>query len=40
MLDLYSNYPITEKIDVFALGCVLYNMLFFRSPFNIDLKLD
>ena len=28
LLNLYSNYPISEKIDIFALGCLMYFMLF------------
>lgn len=40
LLDLYSDFPITDKIDVFSLGCVFYHLLFMKSAFNIDLKLD
>jgi serine/threonine protein kinase len=40
LLDLYSGYPITEKIDVFALGCVMYWLLYNRSAFEEELKLD
>lgn len=40
LLDLYSLYPINEKMDVFSLGCLLYQLLFFKSAFQLDLKLD
>ena len=40
MLDLYSGMPITEKADIFALGCLTYQLLFFQAPFNPDLQLD
>ena len=40
LLDLYSGYPITEKIDVFALGCIMYYLLYNRSAFEEELKLD
>lgn len=25
---------------MFSLGCVMYMLLFFKSPFNLELKLD
>eukprot|EP00124_Ichthyophonus_hoferi_P004146 Ihof_evm3s421 gene=Ihof_evmTU3s421 len=34
MVDLYLNAPIGEKLDVWALGCLLYKMCFFTSPFG------
>ena len=33
LLDLYSQYPINEKMDVFSLGCLLYQLLFFKPAF-------
>ena len=39
-LDLYSGYPITEKVDIFSLGCIIFTLLFFRSPFDPNLPLD
>ncbi|KAF0978607.1 hypothetical protein FDP41_002427 [Naegleria fowleri] len=34
MADLYSGDPINEKSDVWALGCVLYKLCFFKGPFE------
>ncbi|XP_061420082.1 cyclin-G-associated kinase-like isoform X2 [Lethenteron reissneri] len=39
MLDLYSNLPITEKQDIWALGCVLYLLCFQEHPFEDGAKL-
>jgi cyclin G-associated kinase len=39
MLDLYSNYKIDFKVDVWALGCVLYLLCFHRHPFEDGAKL-
>lgn len=33
-LDLHSGYPINEKVDVWALAIVLYNMMYFKMPFS------
>ena len=33
-LDLFLGYPIDERVDVWALGCLLYTLMFFKSPFN------
>jgi len=40
LLDLYSGLPITEKIDTFSLGVVMFHLLFFKSPFHVEFKLD
>lgn len=32
-LDLYTGYPINEKVDIWALGLILYNLLFDTQPF-------
>jgi|LauGreDrversion4_2_1035121.scaffolds.fasta_scaffold1787262_1 cyclin G-associated kinase len=40
LLDLFSDFPISEKMDIFSLGCILYHCLFFKSAFDPDLKLD
>ncbi|KAL9658337.1 hypothetical protein ABK040_015657 [Willaertia magna] len=34
MCDLYSGDSINEKADVWALGCVLYKLCYFRGPFE------
>jgi serine/threonine protein kinase len=34
MADLYSRQIINEKVDVWALGCVLYKMCYFHGPFE------
>jgi serine/threonine protein kinase len=33
MVDLYQRLPISEKVDVWALGCILYTMAFCAHPF-------
>eukprot|EP00794_Sanderia_malayensis_P008283 gene8283-9167_t len=39
MIDLYSNYPITTKADVWALGCILYTLCYLEHPFKDSAKL-
>ena len=34
MLDLYSNQPIDSRVDIWALGCLLYHICFLRHPFQ------
>eukprot|EP00808_Paulinella_micropora_P027943 g7135.t1 len=34
MCDLYRRERIDEKVDVWAMGCVLYALAFFRHPFE------
>lgn len=34
MVDLYRRQPINEKVDVWALGCVLYKMAYGVDPFD------
>jgi len=36
--DLYSDFPITEKVDIWALGCLLYIMCFQKQPFETKLS--
>uniref|UniRef100_A0A673HY40 Cyclin-G-associated kinase n=1 Tax=Sinocyclocheilus rhinocerous TaxID=307959 RepID=A0A673HY40_9TELE len=40
MIDLYSNYPINEKQDIWALGCILYLLCFKQHPFEEGAKLQ
>lgn len=39
IVDLYSNFPISEKQDIWALGCVLYLLCFRQHPFEDGAKL-
>ncbi|XP_055353970.1 AP2-associated protein kinase 1-like [Paramacrobiotus metropolitanus] len=39
MLDLYNNYPINEKLDIWALGCILYTLCYMVHPFEDSAKL-
>lgn len=34
MVDLYAGLNITTKADIWALGCMLYKLLFFTLPFG------
>ena len=34
MIDLYSNHPINEKADIWALGCMLYKLCYCVHPFE------
>jgi serine/threonine protein kinase len=36
LLDIYSGLPITSRVDVWALGCLLYAMLFYENAFSPD----
>jgi len=39
MIDLYSNKPVSECSDVWALGCMLYLLCFRTHPFEDSGKL-
>ncbi|NXK00394.1 GAK kinase, partial [Corythaixoides concolor] len=39
MIDLYSNFPIGVKQDIWALGCILYLLCFRQHPFEDGAKL-
>ena len=39
MLDLYQNFPIAEAQDIWALGCVLYQMCYMVHPYEDSAKL-
>eukprot|EP00871_Galdieria_phlegrea_P005616 jgi/Galph1/6055/GphlegSOOS_G4660.1 len=34
MVDLYGNKELTEKVDIWALGCILYILCYKRHPFE------
>lgn len=34
MVDLYMGKPLTSKLDIWALGCLLYKLCFFTLPFG------
>lgn len=34
MVDLYAEKPITTKADVWAMGCLLYKLMYFTLPFG------
>ncbi|XP_008334591.1 cyclin-G-associated kinase-like isoform X2 [Cynoglossus semilaevis] len=40
MIDIYSNFPINEKQDIWALGCILYLLCFKQHPFEDGAKLQ
>ena len=40
MCDRYGEYPVSEKVDIWALGCVLYTMVFKEQPFMNAQKLE
>ena len=33
MVDLHRNWPVDERVDVWALGCILYSLCFRAHPF-------
>ena len=40
MCDRYSEYIVSEKVDIWSLGCVLYTMVFKEQPFFNSQKLE
>lgn len=34
MVDLHSRVVVDHRVDVWALGCLLYKLCFFRTPFE------
>ncbi|CAI7860798.1 unnamed protein product [Closterium sp. NIES-53] len=38
--DLYQKEMLSEKVDIWALGCLLYRMAYFRSAFDGESKLQ
>ena len=39
MVDEYGSFPVNEKVDIWALGCILYAILFKQQPFQDAQKL-
>eukprot|EP00636_Phaeomonas_parva_P016677 CAMPEP_0118869440 /NCGR_PEP_ID=MMETSP1163-20130328/12771_1 /TAXON_ID=124430 /ORGANISM="Phaeomonas parva, Strain CCMP2877" /LENGTH=1284 /DNA_ID=CAMNT_0006804333 /DNA_START=51 /DNA_END=3901 /DNA_ORIENTATION=- len=33
-VDLYRQQPVSEKVDIWALGCMIYKLCYFRTPFE------
>lgn len=33
-LDLYTGFPINEKVDTWCFGITLYGMMYFKLPFS------
>lgn len=33
MADIYQQFEVSEKVDVWMLGCILYTMCFYVQPF-------
>ncbi|CAE7169396.1 Gak [Symbiodinium pilosum] len=31
MVDFYAEFPISEKVDVWMIGCILYTLMFYRQ---------
>ncbi|KAJ1253714.1 hypothetical protein BS78_02G098300 [Paspalum vaginatum] len=40
MWDLYRREAISEKVDIWALGCLLYRICYFKSAFDGESKLQ
>ena len=40
MVDEWSNYPVTVSSDVWALGCLLFQLSFHFHPFEEGAKLQ
>ncbi|ODV82465.1 uncharacterized protein CANTADRAFT_45149 [Suhomyces tanzawaensis NRRL Y-17324] len=36
MIDLYRGFPIDEKSDIWALGCFLYKLCYYTTPFEAN----
>ncbi|KRZ08388.1 Cyclin-G-associated kinase [Trichinella pseudospiralis] len=34
MLNLFDDYPIDQKVDIWALGCILYFLCYMQHPFE------
>ena len=38
-LDFFKGYKINEKIDIWALGCIMYTLMYHKPPFEPGQKL-
>jgi AP2-associated kinase len=39
MCDLYQQYIVNEKVDIWMLGCIVYTLCFYKHPFQDSSKL-
>lgn len=39
MLDTWNNFPVNKAADIWALGCLLYQLCFHKHPFEDGAKL-
>jgi len=39
MIDFYQAFEITEKVDIWMLGCILFTLMFCRHPFQDESTL-
>eukprot|EP00928_Gymnodinium_smaydae_P100742 TRINITY_DN9955_c0_g1_i1.p1 TRINITY_DN9955_c0_g1~~TRINITY_DN9955_c0_g1_i1.p1 ORF type:complete len:1031 (-),score=190.69 TRINITY_DN9955_c0_g1_i1:99-2795(-) len=39
MVDFYQQFSITEQVDIWMLGCILYTLMFCRHPFQDESTL-
>ncbi|KAM3139310.1 BMP-2-inducible protein kinase [Paramecium bursaria] len=39
MTDIYQRFEVSEKVDIWQLGCILYSLCFYVSPFQEVSKL-
>jgi len=39
MCDTFSNYKVTEKVDIWMLGCIFYTLMYKKHPFFEAQKL-
>ncbi|CAE7639861.1 unnamed protein product [Symbiodinium sp. CCMP2592] len=39
MVDFFAEFPISEKVDVWMIGCILYTLMFYRHPFQDESPL-